>query len=252
MYSETKTSVYPNEEWSLGYAIISDVMTRLSPGDTILEFGSGESSRCLSELGLQVYSIEEDEEFVNKHEGVNYIHAPIDPKTKWYDMNAVMAGIPSDFRAMIIDGPMGGDRSRLASVIVKKIISNTQYLPLIIIDDFQRPEGHTLLVELVNHESRVFANFYDIHIKYSGHVLADSKGDPGYEGSYAILLPKNDRTLRRENTLIPCSFTAPDKWLSMVNAKNYKFEIHSDGSWKITPSKESRIPMRVVKAQKDD
>ena len=67
----------------------------------ILEFGSGMGSKTLAEI-CAVYSIEHDERFLDIHESVNYIHAPlkeIEPlsdfdEIKWYDIEKIRANLP--------------------------------------------------------------------------------------------------------------------------------------------------------------
>jgi hypothetical protein len=72
---ETATVKIPRSEWSLGANIIKWMSQRFSQGDAVLEFGSGQTTKIFKDMGFDVYSVEEDEEFVGRYEGVNYIHA---------------------------------------------------------------------------------------------------------------------------------------------------------------------------------
>jgi len=67
-----QTITIPYSEWGLGFNVYNYIMQTVPPGSSILEFGSGESSRVLNELGYEVWSVEENEEFVGVIEGVNY------------------------------------------------------------------------------------------------------------------------------------------------------------------------------------
>jgi hypothetical protein len=102
-----QTITIPYSEWGLGFNVYNYIMQTVPPGSSILEFGSGESSRVLNELGYEVWSVEENEEFVGVIEGVNYIYAPIDQETNWYDEEALYSSLPTgkSFHTVIVDGP---------------------------------------------------------------------------------------------------------------------------------------------------
>ena len=69
-------------------------------------------SKSLAEI-CTVYSIEHDERFLELHESVNYIHAPlveIEPfaefdEFKWYDAQKVRENLPSKIDLILVDGP---------------------------------------------------------------------------------------------------------------------------------------------------
>ena len=89
------------------------------PGSNVLEFGSGSSSKELVDLGYNVTAVEHDPEWMNRYEGVNYIHAPIVdlPYSRfintyfnlyktWYDMDKILPCIKDKkFDLILIDGP---------------------------------------------------------------------------------------------------------------------------------------------------
>jgi hypothetical protein len=53
------------------------ILTQVGPGGTLLELGSGETSQMFVDYGINVYSIEDDPDWIGKYPGVNYIHAPL-------------------------------------------------------------------------------------------------------------------------------------------------------------------------------
>ena len=59
------------------------------------------------------YTVEHDERFLDIHESVNYIHAPlkeIEPlsdfdEIKWYDVEIIRANLPDKIDLILVDGP---------------------------------------------------------------------------------------------------------------------------------------------------
>lgn len=186
------TSTYPNDEWSLGINIIADICLNAPPGSTIVEFGSGESSRCLVEMGYEVYSIEENEDFTNRHPGVNYIFAPIDPETGWYQTEHVLPQLPEDIHVLVIDGPASGDRTQFVS-LWGKILERDGGLrrPALYIDDVQRQDGSTTVLGLLT-SSPWWLSFYEVSIISTGQLLVPS-GEAPYEGLAARFTPSDSR-----------------------------------------------------------
>lgn len=98
--------------WSICDGVIEAVRNLVSKDSTILELGSGMGSKSLAEI-CSVYSIEHDERFLELHESVNYIHAPlvdIEPfpefdEFKWYDSRKIRENLPSKIDLVLVDGP---------------------------------------------------------------------------------------------------------------------------------------------------
>jgi hypothetical protein len=98
--------------WSICDGVIEAVRNLVSKDCTIVELGSGMGSKSLAEI-CTVYSIEHDERFLELHDSVNYIHAPlveIEPfpefdEFKWYDAQKVRENLPSKIDLILVDGP---------------------------------------------------------------------------------------------------------------------------------------------------
>ena len=88
-------------EFNLSPAVILWIYKNLPFGSTILELGSGKSSRELTKL-YTVYSVEENKKYCGLY-NCNYIYAPI--KNGWYDTALLKNGLPRNYNLLIIDGP---------------------------------------------------------------------------------------------------------------------------------------------------
>ena len=233
-------TVLPNDEWTLGFNALTQLTRRLPAGATVVELGSGESSRCLVELGFKVYAVEQDEEFIGKHEGVNYIYAPIDPETQWYDLDSVKAGLPDTFSALIIDGP-NGDRSYFAScwrdILSVKSDESLMNRPIIVIDDFHRSDGSGVILKLLS-DGSWFHSRYAISICPTGHILQPVDEKSAYEGSCVFLDPNDDR--ETGNHVMPTSADLEiySRW---ALSKEYRMtRCANTGLVQVAPSKELR------------
>ena len=110
--------------YSVDEALLMWVYDNLSPGQTILELGSGKSTEEFKAHGYNVISIEHDLEWVGKVPGVQYIHAPIEPyddklnpfpnslkkrihgHTGWYNREAIRTGLEGKaYNLVLVDGP---------------------------------------------------------------------------------------------------------------------------------------------------
>lgn len=115
------SELYPpsHPDWELDHSAIDVLLQYVPAGSTVVELGSGDGSLRLAEHWT-VYSVEDDKRFVGRHEHPNlhYIHAPMVPvKNKhwptcweWYDPEVLNADLPSQYDALIVDGPRGGKR----------------------------------------------------------------------------------------------------------------------------------------------
>lgn len=75
----------------------------LPEGKTILEIGSGDVSTQHLSKHYKLYSVEDKEEWLNKHPST-YIHAPL--VDGWYSLDALRA-LPFEYDLILVDGPTG-------------------------------------------------------------------------------------------------------------------------------------------------
>lgn len=120
----------------LEQSVIDRILKLTKPGDLILEFGSGESTRQLAAAGRLVIAIEHDQRYIKPTVGVTFIHAPI--VGKWYDRQIVSNTITGRrFDLVLIDGPKGyGQTDRLGMLDFIESIQSK----LIVVDDVNRPQ----------------------------------------------------------------------------------------------------------------
>jgi hypothetical protein len=117
---EYKTLSYlkPNKKyktfggWSISETLFNWISVNLPIGSTILEFGSGEGTKYLVE-NYTVYSIEQNEEWVNYSPKSNYIYAPL--VNGWYDIEIVKTNLPKKYDLLLVDGPIGRNRLNFLS-----------------------------------------------------------------------------------------------------------------------------------------
>lgn len=82
------------------------ICKNVEPRSHILELGSGDVSTPYLSARYRLTSVEDDPAWVGKHPNVNYIHAPI--VGNWYAVDVLMADLPSDYKLILVDGPLGG------------------------------------------------------------------------------------------------------------------------------------------------
>ena len=127
--------------WSLGINVFRWILKNIPRDSTVLEFGSGNGSLELSRF-YNVYSVEQNEAWVNKHQGVNYIYAPIQEKSRFYDVSFLPA-LPDSYDLLILDGPTGYDRDGIFPYL-DDLNTNVP----IIVDDTQRQKEATFALKL--------------------------------------------------------------------------------------------------------
>jgi len=134
------------DAWALPGAAVGWIQTNVPAPATIWEFGSGEGSTRLGNLGYRVTSVEHDLNFalVDRGPTVKVIHAPLEPatdgKVPWYEPKIVEAGAPKGCDLVVLDGPPG-------SIGREGILRNLNLLPLdvpILVDDTHRPRENTI------------------------------------------------------------------------------------------------------------
>jgi hypothetical protein len=117
--------------WSIDEELFEWIKLNLKLGSTLVEIGSGEASKPLSEL-YKLYSIEENIEWLNKFHD-NYIYAPI--INSWYDIDIIENNLPTKIDAILIDGPAYGERRSFINHIEIFLDKNPI---LLIFDDVHR------------------------------------------------------------------------------------------------------------------
>lgn len=100
-------------DWAISEEMLQWLLKNLEKEKTILEFGSGFGTIELTKF-WKVYSVEQNQRFINVAPDSNYIHAPI--VNGWYDVNLVFDNIPKEYDLLIVDGPAGtGNREGIES-----------------------------------------------------------------------------------------------------------------------------------------
>lgn len=148
--SEHKTIVYSGNNkkyqklggWSISETLLNWITDNIPFGSTILEFGSGQGTKHLVK-NYTVFSIEQNEEWVNYEPNSNYIFAPI--VDGWYDIEIVKDKLPKKYDLLLIDGPIGDDRINF--------LNHYNHFNLkipIIIDDTNRVLDNEMSIKLKN------------------------------------------------------------------------------------------------------
>ena len=102
--------------WAISDEMFEWIKANLEEGKTILEFGSGTGTIELTKHWT-VYSVEQNEQWLNKAPDSHYIHAPLKDhfylhttdKDTWYDEAIVFNNIPEKYDLLLVDGPQGSD-----------------------------------------------------------------------------------------------------------------------------------------------
>ena len=98
--------------WAICQGVFSWIRSNLSVGSVFLEFGSGRGTIELTKY-YNVYSVEQDSQWLGLAEKAEYIHAPI--KDGWYDADILFKNLPEEYDLILVDGPKGsGNRRGLA------------------------------------------------------------------------------------------------------------------------------------------
>ena len=117
-------------------------------GSVIIELGSGSGSMELVK-NYELYSIEQNKDWLGVAKGSNYIYAPLQDTThgafSWYDPSYIKDKLPSEYDLIIIDGPWSFGRTGFLENI--DLFSLIKKVP-IIVDDVHISKGMDLLKEL--------------------------------------------------------------------------------------------------------
>jgi hypothetical protein len=119
------------------------IVDNITPGATVVELGAGDVSTPLLAEHFNLWSVEQDHNWIGNVSGVNFIHAPIDSSTKWYSVSALSA-LPKDYELLLIDGPLGeGNREGILNNLELFNLTGT-----IIIDDTWRGSEERIAMAL--------------------------------------------------------------------------------------------------------
>ena len=158
-----------DSDWALCRGVFEAVraICKSKESPTIVEFGSGEGTEILADIG-KVYSIEHDENWILNYGGVEYIHSPlsdIEPipgfgHKQWYNHNVIFNNLPSSYEVLIVDGPPG-------SVGRSGILNHLSEIPdnvVWIIDDTLRREESDLSDTIAISNSMIQYRFWNFSI----------------------------------------------------------------------------------------
>lgn len=117
------------------------LIDNLKEGSNVLEFGSGEGTKLLTEK-FNVTSIEHDIDYVGLDPKSKYIHAEF--INGWYDVSKLQ-GLNKPFDAIIIDGPNG----HLGRHNLLNNLNLFNFNTIIIVDDINRKPEMNIFKELI-------------------------------------------------------------------------------------------------------
>lgn len=124
--------------------LMYDKILELIPnGSNILELGSGDVSTRLLSRHYNMFSIENNIDFIGKYQS-KYIHAPL--ASGWYDINAIKDKLPKHYELLLIDGPRGSRKTTVEDIQRSFNIDKC----VIIVDDTNRSENKRLFTGLSN------------------------------------------------------------------------------------------------------
>ena len=126
--------------WSIDRSCYRKIREMLPSGGTVLELGSGEVTKKLSEH-YTVYSVEED---ADRAVGDNCIVAPI--KDGWYDADVIREWMPSAYDLILVDGPVTNDTASRCGFVDNLAMFDLS-VP-IVFDDVNRP-GDDMAMQLI-------------------------------------------------------------------------------------------------------
>ena len=154
-----------SSDWMLPSEVFDWISREIQCGQKILEFGSGEGTRRLTE-NFKVFSIEHDSVWAERAPSICH-HIPIQENPTsdshgekgWYEIEKVLDVINDDFALIIIDGPPGTiGRNGILQIIEK--LPRTNYL----VDDVHRVAELHLLHSLESHfdcKSSIHESYYE-------------------------------------------------------------------------------------------
>lgn len=155
--------------FAIDQGVLTAIRQIVPKGGRIIELGSGDGTEKLAER-YEVYSVEDNEEWVGHCSDSNYIHAPLIELTSqsttynWYDPSILQKELPQSCDLVLVDGPAG-------SINRQGLLWHLELFPLdahIIVDDTLRESECNLAREiayLLNRPLHMFWNFCVIPTK---------------------------------------------------------------------------------------
>lgn len=151
-------------KWAIGKELYQFILDHVKEGDTIVELGSGYSTKVLSNH-FHVHTVEHNKEFLDVNRAfmdsgrypVHFILAPIvtlQDERQWYDPDILKQSLPKKSRLVVVDGPLG--KIGRYSFIDYLHLFKTDY---IVLDDLDRPDELKLLKDI----ARKLKKRYRIH-----------------------------------------------------------------------------------------
>lgn len=132
-----------------GYMISRELfvwmLTNIPIDSTILELGSGEGTELLTKF-FKMYSVEDNKLWLNKYHN-NYIYAPLDEKTGWYNRDYLIKYLPKEYSCLLIDAPAAINPNARLGLLDNLDLFNLNCT--IIIDDTNRKAEKLLAAELI-------------------------------------------------------------------------------------------------------
>ena len=126
----------------IGKTVFRLICNMVPEGGTIVELGGGYCSTVAFSSRYNLYTVEDNNNFMNKKIDTTWIYAP--KRNGWYDRKTVEAGLPREYDLLFIDGPAGaGNRNG--------ILENLDLIPdgcKIVLHDTHRDEERWLSMEL--------------------------------------------------------------------------------------------------------
>lgn len=126
--------------WSVSVEMFEWILNNIPLNSTILELGSGTGTIELSKF-YNVYTVEHDEEWLNKSDRSHYIFAPL--VDNWYDVEVLKKNLPVKYHLLIIDGPIQEKRLN-----IMKNLNLFDFSGLVIVDDTNRENDEKMSIEL--------------------------------------------------------------------------------------------------------
>lgn len=134
--------------WALPEEAVEWIYKNIPKGSTILELGSGDGTKELVKY-YKVYSVEENEKWLNVVPESTYIYGPIKsysnnkPHTRGWFNDSVIEELPKEYDLLIIDGPTGNNRVNFLN-----FYEHFRNDVPIVIDDTQRGGDRLMAIEV--------------------------------------------------------------------------------------------------------
>ncbi len=185
----------PKSHFPIDLGLLAAVEQLIPPKSTILELGSGEGTNLLTNQ-YNVYSVEDDLEWVGYCEGTTYIHSPLVTKdhngstTSWYDVQILAEQLPNDYQLILVDGPSG--KNGRIGLLDNLSLFKTD-VP-IILDDTIRSEEANIARELAFLLNRPMYTFWNFSI-ISPEILTSSQLAKIQHATLKVLKDEEDKYL---------------------------------------------------------